>query len=48
MFDDQMFDVYGGRKVDIAIIEAGQDSQGELRVSVPNNQLIATIDYLFD
>jgi hypothetical protein len=29
MFDDQMFDVYEGRKVDIAIIEAGQDSQGE-------------------
>ena len=29
MFDDQTFDVYEGRKVDIAMIEAGQDSQGE-------------------
>ena len=29
MFDDQMFDVYEGKKVDIAIIEAGHDSQGE-------------------
>jgi hypothetical protein len=33
MFDDQMFDVYEGRKVDIAMIEAGQDSQGEHRLN---------------
>jgi hypothetical protein len=29
MFDEQMFEVYEGKKVDIALIEAGQDSQGE-------------------
>jgi MULE transposase domain len=29
MFDEQMFDVYEGRKVDIAMVEVGQDSQGE-------------------
>ena len=29
MFDDQMFDVYEGRNVGIAMIEAGQDEQGE-------------------
>ena len=27
MFDDQMFDVYEGRSVGIAMIEAGQDEQ---------------------
>ena len=29
MFDDQLFDVYENKKVDIALIEAGEDSQGE-------------------
>lgn len=29
MFDKQKFDVYEGRKVDIALIKAGQDLQGE-------------------
>jgi len=29
MFDDQMFDVYEGKKADIAIIEAGYDLEGE-------------------
>ena len=29
IFDGQLFDVYENKKVDIALIEAGQDSQGE-------------------
>jgi hypothetical protein len=29
VFTEQKFDVYEGKKVNIALIEAGQDSQGE-------------------
>ena len=31
MFDGQLFDVYENKKVDIALIEAGEDSQGSTR-----------------